>query len=37
MCENMSLTLKDELLGPDPSAMEREIFLNENTEVLALN
>lgn len=26
-----SLTLKDELIGPDPSAMERDIFLNENT------
>lgn len=26
-----SLTLKDELIGPDPSATERDVFLNENT------
>lgn len=32
-----SLTLKDELIGPDPFAMEGDIFLNENTEVLVLN
>lgn len=31
------LSLKDELIGPDSSAMERDIFLNENTEVLLLN
>lgn len=32
-----SLALKDELIGPDASAIERSIFLSANTEVLVLN